>query len=52
MKKGVEIIPEENYRLRNEDIYSGDQMKFGSKTAGKNGSVGAESDLSTSVQSY
>jgi hypothetical protein len=21
MKKGVEIIPEENYRLRNEDIY-------------------------------
>jgi len=35
MKKGVEMIPEENYRLRNEDIYeadgSSDNNDFGRK---------------------
>jgi hypothetical protein len=35
MKKGVEIIPEENYRLRNEDLYNTDSSskQFGSKTS-------------------
>jgi hypothetical protein len=31
MKKGTEIIPEENYRLRNEDVFSSEVTKFGSK---------------------
>jgi hypothetical protein len=32
MKKGCEIIPEENYRLRNEDLYTAVQKDFGSKS--------------------
>lgn len=34
MKRGVEIIPEENYRLRNEDIYEEGGSNFGVKGAG------------------
>jgi len=29
MKKGVEIVPEENYRLRNEDMYQSQEQSFG-----------------------
>jgi hypothetical protein len=49
MKKGFEIIPEENYRLRNEDLYQVDpqaKQQFGTKQAGasaKNGSVASDS---------
>lgn len=42
MKKGVEIIPEENYRLRNEDVYQPQQKDFGSKS-GSLASKGSES---------
>jgi len=53
MKKGVEIVPEENYRLRNEDMFSADQLKFGSKQASKSNSVVSESTTtSTTVESY
>ena len=53
MKKGVEIIPEENYRLRNEDLFSADQIKFGSKAGGaKNGSVASDSTIDSTVESY
>lgn len=31
MKKGCEIVPEENYRLRNEDLFKVDPVVFGSK---------------------
>lgn len=34
MKKGTERVPEENYRLRNEDVYEGGKSassSFGSK---------------------
>lgn len=30
MRKGVEIVPEENYRLRNEDNYSSSDRSSGS----------------------
>jgi hypothetical protein len=46
MKKGVEIIPEENYRLRNEDNFVRDELKFGSKT-GSNGSVSSDTTASS-----
>lgn len=45
MKRGVEIVPEENYRLRNEDFYEPDQAKFGSKGSG---SIGSNSTNSSS----
>jgi hypothetical protein len=51
MKKGVEIVPEENYRLRNEDLFASDPIKFGSKAASKNGSVASDASLET-AQSY
>lgn len=48
MKRGVEIVPEENYRLRQEDIYSpktgADGEAFGQK--GKSGSVTSSTDSS------
>ena len=48
MKRGVEIVPEENYRLRQEDIYSpktgADGEAFGQK--GKSGSVASTTDSS------
>ena len=39
MKKGLEIVPEENYRLRNEDTYEtgsaqASQQQFGVKGKG------------------
>lgn len=40
MRKGVEIVPEENYRLRNEDNYSASDKGFGSKS-GSTASTGA-----------
>jgi serine/threonine protein kinase len=58
MKKGFEIIPEENYRLRNEDLYQADpqaKQQFGTKSAGapaKNGSVASDSTAHSEVASY
>lgn len=46
MKKGTEISPEENYRLRNEDIY-GDESNpqaFGKVNQGKD-SIGSSSTM-------
>lgn len=40
MKKGVEIIPEENYRLRNEDNYTPQQKDFGSRSSAAGSSNG------------
>jgi hypothetical protein len=37
MKKGVEIVPEDNYRLRNEDLYTQEAKAakdFGTKSTG------------------
>jgi hypothetical protein len=34
MKKGIEITPEENYRLRNEDTYESGNASFGTKGSG------------------
>jgi hypothetical protein len=51
MKKGVEIIPEENYRLRNEDIYQPQQKDFGSKASGS-GSIASNTTMETEVSSY
>lgn len=48
MKKGVEIIPEENYRLRNEDKFQPVAKDFGSKT----GSLASVSTDHTSLSSY
>jgi len=39
MKKGLERVPEENYRIRNEDVYEGGkstQSSFGSKGGAQN----------------
>jgi hypothetical protein len=52
MKKGVEIVPEENYRLRNEDMFTVDQLKFGSKATSKSSSVVSESTTDSTVESY
>jgi len=38
MKKGVEVVPEENYRLRNEDTYEATGANFGVKGSGASGS--------------
>jgi hypothetical protein len=43
MKKGVEITPEENYRLRNEDIYEGGSSSFGTKGAGAGSTISTSS---------
>ena len=48
MKKGVEIIPEENYRLRNEDNFQAAAKDFGSKT----GSMASVSTDHSSLSSY
>ena len=45
MKKGVEIVPEENYRLRNEDKYTADNMNFGTKGGKNTAALTAESKL-------
>lgn len=58
MKKGVEIVPEENYRIRTEDLYAIDpqapQKQFGSKAAGvsKSASMASDSTAISDVQSY
>lgn len=55
MKKGVEIVPEENYRLRNEDLYPSESAKIGSKTGSKNGNGSvqkSEASMETAVESY
>jgi hypothetical protein len=31
MKKGLEIVPEDQYRLKGEDMFEADASKFGSK---------------------
>jgi hypothetical protein len=41
MKKGHEILPDENYRLRNEDIYQPESLQFGSKGPGTGDSSGS-----------
>jgi hypothetical protein len=33
MKKGLEIVPEDQYRLKNEDMFENDSSKFGVKGA-------------------
>ena len=38
MKKGIEIVPEDQYRLKNEDMFEQD-AKFGSKGAQHNSST-------------
>lgn len=50
MKKGCEIIPEENYRLRNEDLFTPVQKDFGSKS----GSIASTTASTTdnSIESY
>jgi hypothetical protein len=54
MKKGVEIIPEENYRLRNEDNYTPQQKDFGSKSSMSSSSRDTANDTvaSTPVESF
>jgi len=59
MKKGHEILPEENYRLRNEDIYQPNTGSFGSKAklapdshiqttdASSNGSISSKTSVSS-----
>lgn len=52
MKKAIEIVPEENYRLRNEDLYTTDS---GAKQFGQKGSTASTASRSTqpeSVQSF
>ena len=39
MKRGVEIVPEEQYRLRNEDLYDKEEPKNHSKTGNSIASV-------------
>lgn len=58
MKKGVEIVPEENYRLRGEDLYQADpqaKQQFGTKSANgqsSHGSVASTSSALTEATSY
>lgn len=52
MKKGVEIVPEENYRLRNEDTYAPSQKDFGSKSTASNSLSSSMSDPQNAVQSF
>lgn len=47
MKKGVEIIPEENYRLRNEDNYTPQQKDFGSRSSAAGSSNGYDPQSTT-----
>jgi hypothetical protein len=59
MKKGVEIVPEDNYRLKGEDTYEQNiNPSFGSKgpsggsstaNSSKNGGADASSDMSSDV---
>jgi hypothetical protein len=34
MKKGLEILPDDNYRLRDEDRFDSSDISFGSKGSG------------------
>jgi hypothetical protein len=54
MRKGIEIIPEENYRLRNEDTYTQSAIQFGSKGGSNTTSTGsiADSSISTTASSF
>jgi hypothetical protein len=52
MKKGCEIIPEENYRLRNEDLYSPVQRDFGSKSGSIVSTSTSASTTDNSIESY
>jgi hypothetical protein len=36
MRKGVEVIPEENYRVRNEDMFEPNAKKKADKAAANN----------------
>jgi hypothetical protein len=44
MRKGVEIVPEENYRLRNEDNYSGSERSSGVSTSSTQSTAASQID--------
>ncbi len=44
MRKGVEIVPEENYRLRNEDNYSGSERSSGASTSSTQSTAASQID--------
>jgi hypothetical protein len=49
MKKGLEILPDDNYRIRDEDRYNASDISFGSK--GSNASTASSSNLGP-LESY
>ncbi|CDW73477.1 UNKNOWN [Stylonychia lemnae] len=51
MKKGAEIVPEENYRMRGEDLYTPIQRDFGSKSGSIASTAASSTDTST-IESY
>ena len=48
MKRGLEIIPEENYRLKDEDLYDAG-ANFGTKGANKTADLPSVSPLNSSI---
>lgn len=50
MKKGVEIVPEENYRLRNEDTFAPQEKSFGSKSGSTASTISHDTQQLSSFQ--